>query len=128
MRRLIPLLLLASAACTPMQWVRHDTPPELLHQDLAYCRQEAWREAQYRSFLFMNRSYGATTVVDPRGRSIVVPYSPFGDPFGDPYIEESRLAHFCMRAKGYDLVPIERTADQAVTIQPSPAGTSSGIP
>jgi len=107
MRRLIPLLLLASAACTPMQWVRHDTPPELLDQDLAYCRQEAWREAQYRSFLFMNRSYGATTVVDPRGRSIVVPYSPFGDPFGDPYIEESRLAHFCMRAKGYDLVPIK---------------------
>ncbi|MFL6564276.1 MAG: hypothetical protein ACJ8G5_05030 [Burkholderiales bacterium] len=107
MRRLIPLLLLATTACTPVQWMRHDTPPEQLSHDLAYCRQEAWREAQWRSFLFMNRYYGATTVVDPRGRAIVVPYSPFGDPFGDPYIEESRLAHFCMRAKGYDLVPIK---------------------
>jgi hypothetical protein len=107
MRRLIPLFVLATAACTPMQWVRQDTTPEQFSQDLAYCHQEAWREAQWHNFLFMNRYYGATTVVDPRGRPIVVPYSAFGGPFGDPYIEESRLAHFCMRAKGYDLVPIK---------------------
>jgi hypothetical protein len=107
MRRLIPLFVLATAACTPMQWVRQDTPPEQFSQDLAYCRQEAWREAQWRSALFLNRDYGATTVVDPRGRPIVVPYSPFGGPFGDAYIEESRLAHFCMRAKGYELAPIK---------------------
>ena len=107
MHRLIPLAFLALAACTPMQWARQDTTPEQFSVDLAYCRQEAWREAQWHSFLFMNRYYGTTTVVDPRGRPIVVPYSPFGGPFGDPYIEESRLAHFCMRAKGYDLVPIK---------------------
>lgn len=107
MRRLIPLVALATAACTPMQWVRQDTTPEQFSQDLAYCRQEAWREAQWSGAFFLNRSYGATTVVDPRGRPIVVPYSPFGDPFGYPYIEESRLAHFCMRVKGYDLVPIK---------------------
>jgi len=106
MRRLTLLLLLATAACTPMQWVRQDTAPEQLGRDLASCRQEAWREAQWRSALFLNRSYGATTVVDPQGRAIVVPFSPFGDPFGDAYIEESRLANLCMRAKGYDLVPI----------------------
>ena len=107
MRRLTPLLLLASAACTPVQWVRHDTPAEQLSQDLAYCRQEAWREAQWHSAFFLNRYYGATTVIDPRGRPMVVPYSPFGGPFGDSYIEESRLAHFCMRAKGYELAPIK---------------------
>ena len=105
MRRLIPLFVLATAACTPMQWVRQDTTPEQFSQDLAYCHQEAWREAQWHTFLFMNRYYGATTVVDPRGRPIVVPYSAFGGPFGDPYIEASRLAHFCMRARGYDLQP-----------------------
>ena len=127
MRRLIPLLLLATAACTPMQWVRHDTPPEQLGQDLAYCRQEAWREAQWRGALFLNRTYGATTVVDPHGRPIVVPFSPFGYPFGDSYIEESRLANFCMRVKGYELVPL-KPANQAVTIQPSASGTSSGMP
>jgi hypothetical protein len=25
--------------------------------------------------------------------------------WGDPYMEEQRLAHFCMRAKGYELQP-----------------------
>lgn len=106
MRWLIPLLLIAAAACTPVQWARPDTPPEQLGQDLAFCHQEAWREAQWRGFLFMNRYYGATTVVDSQGRRIVIPYSPFGDPFGDVHMEESRLAAFCMRAKGYDLVPV----------------------
>ena len=98
-------LLLLAAGCTPMQWVRQDTGTEFLNQDLAQCRQEAWREAQWRSFLY--RPFGHTTVVDRFGRRFVVPYAPFGDPFGDTFMEESRLAHFCMRAKGYDLVPIE---------------------
>jgi hypothetical protein len=98
MRRLIPplfvaLLALAAAACTPVQWVRQDTPPEQFSQDHAYCRQEAWREAQFRSLLFMNR--------------YVVPSSAFGTPFGDAYIDESRLTAFCMRAKGYELVPVK---------------------
>ncbi|HEY1290523.1 MAG TPA: hypothetical protein VGF58_19500 [Burkholderiales bacterium] len=107
MRRLILLLPLAIAApaCTPVQWARQDTTPEQFGQDHAYCRQEAWREAQTRSLLFMNRSVGATTIVDPQGRTVVVPSSPFGDPFGDAYIEESRLTAVCMRARGYELVP-----------------------
>jgi len=93
MRRSIPVLLLATAACTPVQWMRNDTPPEQLSQDLGYCRQEAWREAQWHSFVFLNR--------------YVVPYSAFGSPFGDAYIDESRLTAFCMRAKGYELVPLK---------------------
>lgn len=105
MPRLILAALLLLAGCTPMQWVRQDTGPELLDQDLAQCRQEAWREAQWRAFLY--RPFGVTTVVDRFGRRFVIPYSPFGDPFGDSFMEESRLAHFCMRSKGYDLVPIE---------------------
>jgi hypothetical protein len=107
MRRLTPLLFLLAAGCTPLQWTRPGASPEELRQDVAFCREEAWREAQWRSFFFFNRYYGATTVVDAQGRRIVVPYSPFGDPFGDRFFEESRLAHFCMRAKGYELVPIE---------------------
>ncbi len=107
MPRLTFAALLLLAGCTPMQWVRQDAGPELLNYDLAQCRQEAWREAQWRSFLY--RPFGTTTVVDRSGRRFVVPYAPFGDPFGDTFMEESRLAHFCMRAKGYDLVPIEPT-------------------
>lgn len=108
MPRLTAALVLAvlAAGCTPMQWVRQDGGgPALLQHDLAQCRQEAWREAQWRSFLY--RPFGATTLVDRFGRRFVVPYAPFGDPFGDTFMEESRLAHFCMRSKGYDLVPVE---------------------
>jgi hypothetical protein len=107
MSRLIALLVLLAAGCTPLEWTRPGASPDELRQDVAYCRQEAWREAQWNSFLFLNRYYGATTVVDAQGRRIVVPNSPFGNPFGDRYIDEARLAHFCMRAKGYELVPIE---------------------
>lgn len=105
---LVPLLLLV-AGCTPLAWTRSGVSAEELRQDVAYCRQEAWREAQWNSFLFLNRYSGAATVVDAQGRRFVVPYAPFGSPFGDRYIDEARLAHFCMRAKGYELVPIEST-------------------
>ena len=93
MRRLIPLIVLAAAACSPVQWARQDTPPEQLSRDLALCHQDAWREAQFRSLLFMNRD--------------VLPSSAFGSPFGDAYIDESRLTAFCMRGKGYELVPLK---------------------
>jgi hypothetical protein len=105
MRRMILTFALLASGCTPMQWVRQGASPDELNQDLAQCRQEAWREAQWRSFLY--RPFGATSMIDRFGRRHVFFYSPFGDPFGDSYIEESRLAHFCMRAKGYELVPIE---------------------
>jgi len=109
MCRLILLLPLAiaAAACTPVQWARQDTPPERLGQDLGQCRQDAWREAQWRSQLFMNRSVGVSTVVNAQGQAIVVPLSPFGDPFGDAYADESRLTASCMRARGYELVRVK---------------------
>ena len=103
---LLPLVV-AAAACAPVQWARQDTPPEQLGQDLGQCRQDAWREAQWRSQLFMNRSVGAATVVDAQGHTTVVPLSPFGDPFGDAYADESRLTALCMRARGYELVRVK---------------------
>jgi hypothetical protein len=109
MRRAIAFFVLALAGCTPMQWVRQDATPAQIEQDLGQCRQEAWREAQWRSFLY--RPWGPTMFVDRFGRRHVLAYSPFGDPFGDTFMEESRLAHFCMRAKGYELVPIEPKKD-----------------
>ena len=108
------------AACTPLEWVRPDSTPETLEQDLARCQQEAWREASWRSWLY--RPFGPTVAHDLTGRRVLLwPYSPFSDPFGDRFFEESRLAHFCMRAKGYELVPADK-------IQPSPGGSPSGKP
>jgi hypothetical protein len=100
-------LALLAAACTPMQWTRQDAGPEQLNQDMAQCRQEAWREAQWRSFLY--RPIAPVMLRDAQGRSFFGwPSSPFGDPFGDRFMEESRLEHFCMRNKGYDLAPVEK--------------------
>jgi hypothetical protein len=106
MRLTLLFFLVTLGGCTPMEWVRQGSGPEELRQDLGQCRQDAWREAQWRSFLY--RPLGATTMVDRFGRRHFFPYSPFGGPFGDTFIEESRLADFCMRAKGYALVPIEK--------------------
>jgi hypothetical protein len=122
MPRLVVFMVLALllAGCTPLYWVKPDTGPEQLEQDMAQCQQAAWREASWRSWLY--RPLGPTIIQDLHGRRMLVwPYSSFGDPFGDRFFEESRLAQFCMRAKGYELVPADK-------IQPSPEGTSTGKP
>ena len=113
-------LLLAVGGCAPLYWVRPDTSQAQLEQDLAQCQQQAWREASWRSSFY--RPLAPTIIHDVHGRRhLVWPYAPFSDPYGDRFFEETRLAHFCMRAKGYELVPAE-------AIQPSPDGASSGRP
>jgi hypothetical protein len=114
------LLLLSAAGCAPLYWVRADTAPEQLDRDMQHCQQAAWREASWRASFY--RPWGPSVIHDLHGRRLLVgPYSPFSDPFGDRFFEESRLAHFCMRAKGYELVPADK-------IQPSPEGASAGKP
>jgi hypothetical protein len=123
MRRvlLFSLAALLGAGCTPLHWVRPDATPAQLEQDMAQCQQQAWREASWRSFYYP-MLLGPSVVHDRHGRRLLVwPYTPFSDPFGNRFFEESRLADFCMRAKGYDLVPADK-------IQPSPQGMSSGKP
>jgi hypothetical protein len=118
--RLAVLVLAAAAGCTPLHWVRQDTGPEQFRQDMAQCQQEAWREASWRSSLY--RPLAPLMVEDAYGRRFLAwPRSPFNDPWGERFFEESRLTSFCMRAKGYELVPADK-------IQPSPGGTSAGKP
>lgn len=108
--RLLLFALLGLAGCTPLQWVKDGAPAEAeaLEKDSATCRQEAWREAQYRSFAY-SRPIAPLVRRDAFGRSFVTyPYGPYPYPFADPFFEEMRLADFCMRAKGYELVPIEK--------------------
>lgn len=98
----------ALSACTPMQWVRDGAvpAPEALEKDAAACRQQAWREAQYRAFAY--RPFGPFAMRGGSGRGFYGwPYGAYAYPFGDPFFEEGRLADFCMRAKGYELVPVE---------------------
>ncbi len=106
MRRLRVLLLAAAAfasGCTPMQWVREDATPEQLQKDSVECQQAAWREA--RSLDWQYAPFGPYPYGDFFGRRFFWPYGPYAYayPFGDPYLEEARLAQFCMRNKGYRL-------------------------
>jgi hypothetical protein len=110
MRLRAPIVLAATAlvsACTPMQWVKPDVTAEQLQEDSIYCQQEAWREARMRSWYY--RPFGPVFSRDASGRSFLGGlYGPYDGPFGDPYLEEARLAQFCMRSKGYALQPVEK--------------------
>ena len=107
--RLAAAFVLFAAGCTPMQWVREDASAEQVRQDEAVCQQQAWREASWRAWFY--RPFGPTMIRDRAGRPFIFwPYSPFGDPFNDRFMDEARLASFCMRAKGYELVPVKPAA------------------
>ncbi len=98
-------LAVLAAACTPMHWVKADATPEQLREDSIQCQQDAWREARLRTWYY--RPFGPYVVRDAAGRRFVTwPYD--SGPFGDPYLEEARLAQFCMRSKGYDLQPVPK--------------------
>jgi len=117
MHRLL-LCLLFLAGCTPMQWTRDGAvpPTEALEQDSASCRQQAWREAQYRAWAYQPYWWGPPLARrGPFGRSFAAwpyPYGPYPYAWGDPAFEETRLADFCMRAKGYELVPVQKPAEK----------------
>jgi hypothetical protein len=98
--------VLVLAGCTPMEWIKPDVTPEEREQDAIACQQEAWHEARWRAWYY--RPYPIAPFRDASGRFFFPgPYSYFSDPFGDPFLEEGRLAQFCMRSKGYELVPVE---------------------
>jgi len=106
MRSALALAALLLAGCTSMQWIKADTTPEQMNQDAIQCQQYAWREARLSSWY--SRPVGPIVVHDAAGRAFVAwPGGPFGGPFSDPFMEEGRLAQFCMRSKGYELVPVE---------------------
>ena len=103
---LLALAVLAAAGCTPMQWVKPDASAGQLEQDSVQCQQDAWREARLRGWYYPPMvPYAARDRLG--GPFVAWPYGPYGDPFGDPFLEEGRLAQFCMRNKGYELVPAE---------------------
>jgi len=102
---LASILLLASCAGA-LQWVKPDASAEQLAQDTRECRQQAWVEANSRAYAY--RYYGdlgAYYYPDPFGyHYFASPFAAYPSPWGNYFIEESRLADFCMRAKGYRLV------------------------
>jgi hypothetical protein len=100
----IASLALALAACAPMQWSKQESSAEQLEQDQRACEEQAFREASLRSWRY--HQIGPTVFQDSLGRGFAVyPTGPFADQFGNQLMEETRLTSFCMRNKGYELVP-----------------------
>jgi len=104
MRSVLAVLAVLASGCAPTQWVKADATPEQMKRDAIECQQEAWSKAH------VSPSYsppiGPVVVQDAAGHATVMwPGGPFAGAFGDPLLEEGRLAQFCMRARGYELVP-----------------------
>ena len=111
MRRFVVLIACVLAACAPMEWVKQDAGAEQVSRDEQECRQMAWREASSRAYF---PPLGPVFARDGSGRGYFVwPSGALSDPYGQQFLEENRLAHFCMRAKGYQLVPVEKRAEKA---------------
>lgn len=91
------------AGCAAMQWTRGDATPEQLAADMRACRDQAWRATTWNSLDYYG-AMGPPFFSDPFGRRYFG--WPHYSPFGDRFLEEARLADFCMRAKGYELAPV----------------------
>jgi len=110
MRRIAPMFVFAAlliAGCAPMQWTRQDASAEQLNRDLKDCQDSAFWEAQRRPFGFQH--IGPMVVQDSAGRRLFVyPHGPFADPYGERFMDEGRIVHFCMGNRGYQLVPVPK--------------------
>lgn len=104
MRSIALVALLALGGCAPMQWTRQDASAEELSRDLKECQDSAFWESQRRPFGFQH--IGPMVVQDSTARRFFVyPHGPFADPYGERFTEENRLAHSCMKNRGYQLAP-----------------------
>ncbi len=91
---------LLAAACTPMEWARPGTPFQQMQADSADCNDLAWRES-YRLSLW--DPWYAWPGHPIHGRR----YPTYGrDPMMWRMQRERDLHDFCMRARGYRLVPV----------------------
>lgn len=94
------------AACTPMQWVKPGADALRLGEDTAKCQQQARQEAWLGGWGFQPMM--PMVVGDARGRRFVFWQRDYFDPFGDRFMEEHRLTNACLRANGYELVPVPK--------------------
>jgi hypothetical protein len=104
-RVLALLALLAPAACgPPMRWEHPRLAGADAQAEMSDCSRQAWSEAQHRAWMnrwmtpsYVRRRDGRLYAVDTWGRSS----------FNDSWFEEMRLRDFCLRNKGFRLVPAE---------------------
>jgi len=93
-------ILVLTAGCAQLEWLKPDTEPATRNEDLAHCAREARLSASRMSP--SARASIPSVAVSPSGSASVQmppPYAP-----GDLALE-SELLTSCMHAKGYRLIP-----------------------
>ena len=102
MRKVVPLaLLLAVTGCgTPARWEKPGVSNELTATDITECRRAASQEA------FLYSPYGWGVPLWPYRRGSWLYWQQYQE--SQRFYAENRLTAFCMRNKGYELVPIPR--------------------
>ena len=96
---------LVAAGCADLQWSRQGATPAALETDLGECRTRARFEASP-----LARPFGPDlrlVGVDPHGRPIMPYYTRLDS---ERFLLEQDFTRACMKAKGYELVPADRPA------------------
>jgi len=113
MRKVVPLVLLCGlAACAPpARWEKAGATELMTETDMVDCRKAASQEAfRYFAFNWGFPFYGPT-FWGYAGRPSWLMWQARLD--SDRFHAENRLTAFCMRNKGYELVPIPPPQTQA---------------
>lgn len=100
MRRAFAVVSLLLAACAPMEWYRPDVSAAETEDDVKQCQDAAWRTTSW-NYLHYYSAFGPGVY----GRGY---WGPWASPYNDRFMEEARLADFCMQAKGYRLEPTRK--------------------
>lgn len=107
--RMLPALALvaAASACTPVQWQNQTSGVAPSQAELGECNQAAYYEAQRQAF-FYDSGW-------PYMSGWRRPYGPWSRYYtsNDRFFRERDLFDFCMRAKGYRLVPVPEPASNS---------------
>ncbi len=106
--RLIGLLVAIAGlgGCTPQQWQHPVYGTSQLQADLAACDHIAMQESWRYSFSEPTVAFPHVYTL-PSGQRVVDPY-----PRYPSYANTGELRNFCMRSKGYELVPVPEAAAQ----------------
>lgn len=106
-RRIVAIAVLGglTAACAPVEWQHTAFGVAPSEAEISECNRSAYLEAQRQAFVYdftRPRFYGRPPYYAPWPR-----YS-----YGDRFFLERDLFDYCMRARGYQLVPA-RPADRS---------------
>jgi hypothetical protein len=101
-RLLAAVCLAAAAACTPLRWEHPQLGLANVETDQQECDSLAWRESLRFGYGFHMWEYPRYY----RGRDGRLYMRAFNLYRRDPFFEEMRLRDYCMRSKGYRMVPV----------------------